>query len=56
MVRSSFRRHQQYRWLRLADRSRVGARSEDELRRVLAPLPAEGWRLRHSLPHPRLAC
>lgn len=38
------------RWLRLAGRSRVGARSEDEVRRALAALQAEGWRLRHSLP------
>jgi hypothetical protein len=38
------------RWLRLAGRSRIGARSEDEVRRVLAPLQAEGWRLRHSAP------
>ena len=38
------------RWLRLADRSRVGARSEDEVQRALARLEAEGWRLRHSLP------
>jgi Nuclease-related domain len=37
-------------WLSLADRSRIGARSEDEVRRALAPLCAEGWRLRHSLP------
>ena len=37
-------------WLSLAGRSRVGARSENEVRRVLAPLSAEGWRLRHSLP------
>jgi hypothetical protein len=37
-------------WLSLAERSRVGARAEDEVRRALAPLPAEGWRLRHSLP------
>jgi nuclease-like protein len=37
-------------WLSLARRSRVGARSEDEVQRVLAPLQAEGWRLRHSLP------
>jgi Holliday junction resolvase-like predicted endonuclease len=37
-------------WLSLAERSRVGARSEDEIRRTLAPLEAEGWRLRHSLP------
>jgi hypothetical protein len=38
-------------WVRLAKRSRVGARSEDEVRRALAPLDAEGWRLRHSLPY-----
>jgi hypothetical protein len=37
-------------WLSLAERSRVGARSEDEVRRALAPLEAAGWRLRHSLP------
>jgi hypothetical protein len=37
-------------WLALAGRSRVGARSEDEVQRELAPLHAEGWRLRHSLP------
>jgi Nuclease-related domain len=37
-------------WLSLAGRSRVGARSEDEVQRALAPLRAEGWRLRHSLP------
>jgi nuclease-like protein len=37
-------------WLSLAHHSRVGARSEDEVRRTLAPLQAEGWRLRHSLP------
>src|SRR5947209_10702863 len=36
--------------LSLARRSRVGARSEDEVQRALAPLEAEGWRLRHSLP------
>ena len=36
-------------WLSLAGRSRVGARSEDEVQRALAPLQAEGWRLRHSL-------
>ena len=36
-------------WLSLARRSRVGARSEDAVQRVLAPLQAEGWRLRHSL-------
>ena len=37
-------------WLSLAGRSRVGARSEDDVRRALASLQAEGWRLRHSLP------
>ena len=37
------------RWLSLAGRSRVGARSEDAVQRALAPLRAEGWRLRHSL-------
>ena len=37
-------------WARLAGRSRVGARSESEVRRALAPLDGEGWRLRHSLP------
>jgi Nuclease-related domain len=37
------------RWLRLATRSRVGARSEDEVRRALAALEPAGWRLRHSL-------
>jgi hypothetical protein len=36
-------------WLSLARRSRVGARSEDEVQRALAPLQEEGWRLRHSL-------
>jgi hypothetical protein len=41
-----------YAWhlLALAGRSRVGARSEDAVQRVLASLQAEGWRLRHSLP------
>jgi hypothetical protein len=38
------------RWLSLARRSRVGARSEDAVQCALAPLQAEGWRLRHSLP------
>ena len=38
------------RWFALAGRSRVGARSEDAVQRALAPLQAEGWRLRHSLP------
>ena len=37
-------------WMSLAQRSGVGARSEDEVRRALAPLQVEGWRLRHSLP------
>ena len=37
------------RWMRLAARSRIGARSEDEVRHALAALEAEGWRLRHSL-------
>ena len=37
-------------WLSLAGRSRVGARSEDEVQRALAQLETEGWRLRHSLP------
>lgn len=37
------------RWVRLAARSRVGARSEGEVRRALTGLEAEGWRLRHSL-------
>ncbi|MGH3262069.1 MAG: nuclease-related domain-containing protein [Trebonia sp.] len=37
-------------WLSLARRSRVGARSEDAVQRALAPLQAEGWRLRRSLP------
>ena len=37
-------------WLLLAERSGVGARSEDEVRRALVPLHAEGWRLHHSLP------
>jgi hypothetical protein len=37
-------------WLSLARRSRVGARAEDAVQHALAPLQAEGWRLRHSLP------
>jgi hypothetical protein len=36
-------------WLALAGRSRVGARSEDDVQRALAPLRSEGWQLRHSL-------
>ena len=39
------------RWVRLAARSRTGARSEDEVRLALTALEAEGWQLRHSLPH-----
>jgi hypothetical protein len=38
-------------WMRRVGRSGVGARSEDEVRRALAALEAEGWRLRHSLPY-----
>ncbi len=37
-------------WVRLAARSRIGARSEDEVRHALAALELEGWRVRHSLP------
>ena len=37
------------RWLALAGRSRVGARSEDEVHRALARLEGEGWQVRHSL-------
>lgn len=37
-------------WLLLAGRSRVGARSEDEVQRALARLQGDGWGLRHSLP------
>jgi hypothetical protein len=40
-----YARHQ----VALAGRSRVGARSEEEVQRALAPLQAEGWQLRHSL-------
>jgi hypothetical protein len=36
-------------WLGLARRSSVGAQSEAEVRRVLAALEAEGWRVRHGL-------
>jgi hypothetical protein len=36
-------------WLSLARRSAVGARSEDEVRRVLAPPEKQGWRVRHGL-------
>ena len=37
------------RWVRLAARSRVGARSEEAVRQALRGLDGEGWRLRHSL-------
>jgi len=37
-------------WFSLARRSRVGVQSEDAVQNALAPLQAEGWRLRHSLP------
>jgi Nuclease-related domain len=37
-------------WTRLAGRAAVGARSEARVRRALAALEAEGWRLRHGLP------
>jgi hypothetical protein len=36
-------------WLSLAGRSRIGACSEDIVRRVLRSLEAEGWRVRHAL-------
>jgi hypothetical protein len=36
-------------WLGVAGRSGVGAQSENEVRRVLAALEAEGWRVRHGL-------
>jgi Nuclease-related domain len=39
-----------YHWFSLAGRSAVGARSEDAVQHALAPLQAEGWRLRYSLP------
>jgi Nuclease-related domain len=38
-----------YHWFSLAGRSGVGARSEDAVQHALAPLQAEGWRLRHSM-------
>jgi hypothetical protein len=37
-------------YARLAARSRVGARSEEQVQRALSVLAAEGWRLRQSLP------
>ena len=36
-------------WLGLAARAGVGARSEAHVRRTLAALEREGWRIRHSL-------
>jgi Nuclease-related domain len=36
-------------WFSLAARSRVGARSEEEVRRALEPLREHGWRLRHAV-------
>jgi hypothetical protein len=36
-------------WARLAGRSRVGAHSEKRVRRALALLEDDGWRVRHSL-------
>jgi len=36
-------------WLRLAARSSVGAHTEAEVRRALAGLEAESWKVRHSL-------
>jgi hypothetical protein len=38
-----------HRWLSLAGRSAVGARSEEEVRRAMAPLQEHAWRLRHGL-------
>ena len=35
-------------WLSLAGRSRVGAASEDDVRRALDPLREHGWRLHHA--------
>lgn len=35
-------------WLSLAGRRRVGARSEDEVRRALEPLRQRGWRVLHA--------
>lgn len=36
-------------WARLAERSRIGACSEDKVRHELAALEREGWRVYHSL-------
>jgi hypothetical protein len=38
--------------LRLAARSRVGAESEAQVRRALAPLASEGWRVAHAVDWP----
>ncbi len=38
--------------LRLAERSRVNAESEAQVRRALKPLAAEGWRIRHAVDWP----
>src|SRR5437763_491070 len=38
---------------RLAARSRVGAESEAQVRRALAPLTREGWRVHHAVDWPR---
>jgi Nuclease-related domain len=40
-------------WTRLAGRAAVAAHSEAEVRRALAALGREGWRLRHALPWQR---
>jgi hypothetical protein len=45
-VLAEYARH----WGRLAARSRVGARSEGQVRRALEPVRGEGWRLRHAVP------
>ena len=38
--------------LRLARRSRVGAESEDQVRRALKPLTRQGWHVRHAVDWP----
>jgi hypothetical protein len=40
------------RWCRLAERSRVGADAEDVVRRELARLGRDGWRVEHSVTWP----
>jgi len=40
------------RWLRLANRSAVGARSEQQVRAALGDLERQGWTVRHSLRWP----